>query len=163
MRFSIILTFIAALAMATPAGAYDTPKDLVSAIYAPYLSGGQQADLQQFYSTALKQHFADYSERLAATEATAGREPADGSSSVLDFNPFIDAQHALLLDLVIGEPAIVGERAVLTVSFHNFDQPSLLSIAVVKEADGWKVDDVSSMGEGEHWMLSWLLLYDPWS
>ena len=162
MRFSTILAFFAALAFPAAAYAYDTPRDLVSAIYAPYLSGGKQADLQQYYSAQLKQHFVAYAERLAATEATVSPEPVD-ARSVLDFNPFIDADSALLLDLVIGEPAILGERAVLTVSFHNFDQPSLLSIAVVREADGWKVDDVSSMGAGEHWMLSWLLLYDPWS
>ena len=35
-------------------------------------------------------------------------------------------------------------------------------VAMVREADGWKVDDVTSTGEGENWMLSWLLLYDPW-
>jgi len=32
---------------------------------------------------------------------------------------------------------------------------------MVREADGWRVDDVASMGDEEHWMLSWALTYDP--
>jgi hypothetical protein len=92
--------------------------------------------------------------------ASAGQAEA---AAGIGFNPFIDADNALLLDLVVGEPAIIGEQALLTVSFHNFDHPSLLAVSMVKEADGWKVDDVSSMGAGEHWMLSWLLQYDPWN
>ena len=35
--------------------------------------------------------------------------------------------------------------------------------ALVKEADGWKVDDIASLGEGENWLLSWLLQYDPFA
>jgi hypothetical protein len=49
------------------------------------------------------------------------------------------------------------------VSFGNFDDISLLSLALVKEADGWKVDDIASLGEGENWLLSWLLQYDPFA
>lgn len=158
MRAVPIVVFLVGLLFPLAANAYDSPKELVSAIYAPYQSGGKHADLQPFYSAQLRQHFVDYAERLAAMDA----EDADGNS-VLDFNPFIEGQNALLLDLVIGEPAVIGDRAVLTVSFHNFDHASLLSIATVREDGGWKVDDVSSMGEGEHWMLSWLLLYDPWT
>ena len=32
---------------------------------------------------------------------------------------------------------------------------------MVKEADGWKVDDVASLGGDQNWLLSWLLQYDP--
>ena len=49
----------------------------------------------------------------------------------------------------------------INVSYHNFDQPRLLSIAMVREGDGWKVDDVTSMGKEEHGLLSWALTYDP--
>jgi hypothetical protein len=51
----------------------------------------------------------------------------------------------------------------IAVSFHNFDQASLLSLSLTQESDGWKVDDVASLGQGEHWLLSWLLQYDPFS
>jgi hypothetical protein len=82
---------------------------------------------------------------------------------VLDFNPFIGAKQALLRDLSVGTPVGNNEQAIVTVSFGNFGAISLLSLALVKEADGWKVDDIASLGEGENWLLSWLLQYDPFA
>ena len=161
MRFSLILGLAAALLTPLAAAAYDDPKSLVAAIYQPYQAGQQHADLDQFYSTRLKQLFLAHAENAAAEVDTSASEPASEAPAI-DFNPFIDAQNALLLDVLIGEPVVVGEQALVTVGFHNFDQPTLLSLSLVREPDGWKVDDVTSMGGEENWMLSWLLLYDPW-
>ena len=161
MRVSIFAGLIAAVLIPAGAWAYDDPRALVSAIYAPYQSGQQHGDLGQFYSARLKQLFADHAEKAAAEADTTGSEPL-AVEPAFDFNPFIDAQHALLLDVAIGEPVTLGDKSLVTVGFHNFDQPTLLSLSLVREADGWKVDDVSSMGGAENWMLSWLLQYDPW-
>src|SRR6218665_1425907 len=158
MRFLVII--LSLLAFVAPAAAYDNPKALISAIYAPYQAGKIHASLEPFYSNRLKGLFIDHS--MLVTEDVASIEPGLDATPSMDFNPFIDAQHALLLDVLVGEPVILGDQALATVSFHNFDHPSLLTIAMVKEGDGWKVDDVSSTGSGENWMLSWLLLYDPW-
>lgn len=141
--------------------AYDEPKALVAAIYEPYQAGEQHADLSQFYSARLKQLFADHAEKISAEVDTTATEPLT-VEPVVTFNPFIDADHALLLDVAIGEPVLAGDKALVTVAFHNFDQPTLLSLSLIREPDGWKVDDVSSMGGEENWMLSWLLQYDPW-
>ena len=60
-------------------------------------------------------------------------------------------------------PARFGtsDRALATVTFHNFDHTSLLAITMKREHDGWKVDDIASMGSDQNWLLSWLLQYDP--
>jgi hypothetical protein len=162
MRFSILVAAAASLVTPFAAWAYDDPKALVTAIYEPYMHGGQHADVGQFYSTHLKQLFADHAEKQAAEIDTKAAVPLT-VQPVVDFNPFIDAQHALLLDIVVGEPVVVGDKALVTVGFHNFDQPTLLSLSLVREGDGWKVDDVTSMGGEQNWMLSWLLQFDPWS
>jgi hypothetical protein len=159
MRFSLIIGLAAALLTPTLAAAYDDPKGLVSAIYQPYQAGQQHADLNQFYSARLKQLFLGHADTAAAAADTS--EPLTVAPAI-DFNPFIDGQHALILDVAIGEPVVVGEQALVTVGFHNFDQPTLLSLSLVKEPDGWKVDDVTSMGGEDNWMLSWLLQFDPW-
>jgi hypothetical protein len=159
MRFSILFAFLAALAFPASAQAYDEPKALVAAVYAPYLSGQRHVDVSQFYSARLKQLFLDHAETAAAQADTS--EPLEATPA-FDFNPFIDAQNALILDVAIGEPLMVGDKALVTVGFHNFDQPTLLSLSLVRDADGWKVDDVTSMGGEENWMLSWLLRFDPW-
>jgi hypothetical protein len=161
MRFSILVGAVAALLTPIAASAFDDPKTLVDAIYQPYLNGRQQTNLDQFYSQRLRQLFAEQ----ASTPTTVDVETTGsigGGSSAVDFNPFIDADHGLLLDVAIGEPLVVGNKALVTVGFHNFDQPTLLSLSLINEPDGWKVDDVTSTGGDANWMLSWLLQYDPW-
>lgn len=161
MRFPLMLGLLAALFVPGAAQAFDDPRALVDAIYAPYKSGRSHGDLSGFYSTRLKQLFLEHSSKEAAEVDTAATEPL-AVDPAIDFNPFIDGQHALLLDVAVGEPVVVGDRALVTVGFHNFDQPTLLSLALVREGESWKVDDVTSTGGDENWMLSWLLQYDPW-
>lgn len=78
------------------------------------------------------------------------------------FNPFLPDDNALLFDLNIGEPVEMDNRAVVTVRYHNFDAPRLLSISLIKDGDDWKVDDVASLGE-QPWLLSWALMNDPYA
>lgn len=143
---------------------YDRPEALVTAIYETYQAGRPPADPGMFYSDRLLQLFADHAERAAeraeVESAVIVAETSDGLGD--GFNPFVDGQNALLLDVAIGTPLVIDDRALVTVGFHNFDQPTLLSLALVRQADGWKVDDVTSTGGEENWMLSWLLQYDPW-
>jgi hypothetical protein len=160
MRFALLIGALTALLVPATAIAYDSPKSLVDAIYQPYLGGRQQADLDQFYSERLRQLFAD---QAGAPVTTAVETTGSvGVGRPVDFNPFIDADHGLLLDVTVGEPLVVGDKALVTVGFHNFDQPTLLTLSLVNEAGSWKVDDVTSTGGEANWMLSWLLQYDPW-
>ena len=155
-----VLTILFLLLPAAAAQAFDDPKALLDAIYAPYQAGKKHETLDVFYSNRLKGLFIDHGARVT-DEVAAVEEGTDAVPSRV-FNPFLDSDNALLLDVKISEPVVLGDNALATVSFHNFDHPSLLSVAMVKESDGWKVDDVTSTGAGENWMLSWLLLYDPW-
>jgi hypothetical protein len=150
-----------------PALAYDDPKALVDAIYAPYQVAGQAGaqDPMQFYSERLKglvsAHAAEAVNTLLDSDTVDSVDDVGPVAPALSFNPFIDAQHSLLMDLSIGQPVVLGEKAIVTVAFHNFDQATLLSLSLVRDPDGWKVDDVASLGQGENWLLSWLLQYDP--
>ncbi|HEY9009453.1 MAG TPA: hypothetical protein VIN06_00400 [Devosia sp.] len=157
MRAFLTILF---LLLPAAAQAFDDPKSLLDAIYAPYQAGKKHETLDVFYSNRLKGLFIDHGARVT-DEVPAVGEGTDAVPSRA-FNPFLDSDNALLLDVKISEPMVLGDGALAMVSFHNFDHPSLLSIAMVKESDGWKVDDVTSTGAGENWMLSWLLLYDPW-
>jgi len=142
------------LGLCCPALAYDDPKSLVDAIYAPYTTLGAATDQDpaQYYS-----------ERLRGLVAANAAPQGEDAPPVLEFNPFIGAKQALLRDLAISAPVGNAEKAIVTVSFGNFDEVSLLALALVKEGDGWKVDDIASLGEGENWLLSWLLQYDPFA
>ena len=161
---ALLIGLVLAL-IAAPALAFDDPKALVTAIYAPYQTPGQAAeqDPAQYYSERLRGLVSGHAAKADAallTSSNVGTHTGD-VAPVLGFNPFINGQQSLLMDLSIGEPTVVSDKAMVTVSFHNFDQSTLLALSLVKAADGWKVDDVASLGQGEHWLYSWLLQYDP--
>ncbi|HVX73639.1 MAG TPA: hypothetical protein VHB19_12595 [Devosia sp.] len=161
---ALLIGLVLAL-IAAPALAFDDPKALVAAIYAPYQTPGQATaqDPAQYYSERLRGLVSGHAAKAAAdllTSSNVGTDTGD-VAPVLGFNPLINGQQSLLMDLSIGEPVVVNDKAMVTVSFHNFDQSTLLALSLVKGADGWKVDDVASLGQGEHWLYSWLLQYDP--
>ena len=161
MRMIVVM---AAALMLTPAAAnaaevFGNPGELVAAIYDDYNLGRTVADPSVYYSTRLKAVL----DQAIENDVFASDAAMSGSEFTLNavFNPFLPDVNALLFDVAIGEPAIIDDRAVVNVSYHNFDQPRLLSIAMIREDDGWKVDDVASMGNEDHWLLSWALTYDP--
>jgi hypothetical protein len=160
------LVAVVLVLLSAPAFAFDDPKALVAAIYQPYQSAGAPPqDPAQYYSERLKglvsAHAAKATKALLGSSIdNAGTGPV---APVLSFNPFIAGEHSLLMDLAIGEPVVIGDKAMVAVSFHNFDQATLLSLSLVKDAGGWAIDDVASLGQGEHWLYSWLLQYDPFS
>lgn len=151
----ILFAMIAAL-WTLPALAFDDPKALVDAIYAPYTALGvaREQDPAQYYSERLK--------GLVSANA-APSESGENAPPVLAFNPFIGGQQALLRDLNVGPATAREGKAMVTVSFTNFDSASLLAVSLVREESGWKVDDIASLGEGQNWLLSWLLQYDPFA
>lgn len=156
----LIIGFLLALGFVGGAPAYDDPKVLLEAIYAPYTVGQTPGDREQYYSERLRGLYAANLERQAVDSKT-GSEVDTNAPDLVGFDPFIEGDHALLLDLNIGAPVVQGERALATVTFHNFDHTSLLAITMKREQDGWKVDDIASMGSDQNWLLSWLLQYDP--
>jgi hypothetical protein len=156
-----ILVTMVSVGATHAAETYDDPKALVSAIYAAYQPGQPAGDAAQFYSkrlTALVDQHLD--EKIAESDALMQGEAVPATAP---FNPFMPDASALLFDLAIGEPTTLADHALINVSYHNFDQPRLLSIALVKEDGGWKVDDISAVGSEDHWMLSSILTYDPHS
>jgi hypothetical protein len=142
-----------------PATAFDQPKALLEAVYAGYQAGGNRTTPETYYSARLKGLYAANLERQAL-DAEKGIAVDPNAPPVLDFDPFIEGNHALIAEFQIGEPVVTGSRAVATVSFANFDHRATLAIAMVREGEGWKVDDIASLS-GENWLLSWLLQYDP--
>lgn len=159
MRMFLAIGLLAATMSAGFAEEFNDPSALANAIYDDYHIGRTVADPSVYYSTRLKAIF----DQAIENDVFASDAAMSGSEFTLDavFNPFLPDLNALLFDVKIGEPAVLDDRALVTVSYHNFDQPRLLTISMIKEGEGWKVDDVSSMGNEDHWLLSWALTYDP--
>jgi hypothetical protein len=132
----LVLSLALLLAASSSAFAFDTPRALLEALYSPYSKGDSfdwsSWDEAQFRSAELNKLF----------EADA-RE-AKGEIGRLDFDPYIDGQDYKLAVFTTGEPAIDGDLAKVEVTFKNFELAEDLMFTLVKEAGGWKVDDVVS-------------------
>lgn len=126
------------LAGAVPALAFDTPEELLKAVYAPYATPSDQFDWANYDETPLR------SKALNALFAKDAAETPDGDIGRLDFDPYFDGQDYELTNLRIGVPAISGSKADVEVTFENMGLGEDLMFHLVKEADGWKVDDVVS-------------------
>lgn len=159
MRMVVMAAALMLVPAANAAEVFSNPRELVAAIYDDYNLGRTVADPSVYYSTRLKAVF----DQAIENDVFASDAAMSGSEFTLNavFNPFLPDINALLFDVAIGEAAVIDDRAVINVSYHNFDQPRLLSISMIRENDGWKVDDVASMGNEDHWLLSWALTYDP--
>ena len=146
------------MAAGQAAEAFSDPKALVTAIFDDYGPGRTAGDPTAYYSPRLKAIFDQAVENKVFTDDNAMKGEQFTPAAV--FNPFLPDASALLFDLAIGEPTTLDDRSVVNVSYHNFDQPRLLSIAMVRENGNWLVDDVASLGKEDHWLLSWALTYD---
>jgi hypothetical protein len=133
------LLFAAALLLASafPAAAFDDPKALVEAFYAQYDYPSEETAAAMVENTP--------SFRSAGLNAlyAADEKEANGEVGRIDFDPFVDGQVATVSDLVVSDPVIDGDKATIALTVSNFDEPRSLLIFAVKEADGWKIDDVA--------------------
>ena len=154
MRAFLLTTGLLA-ALLLPAAAQAQPvfedaRGLIEYAYAPYESGDFPEEITELFSPTLKQLWEGMSERSEASEMP-----------IVDFDPFINAQDYELSDLVIADPAIEGDQAMVAVSFANFGEPQELHFTLVRRAEGWKIDDIESVGGEYPWRLSELLAADP--
>jgi hypothetical protein len=142
---SLAAGFVFALTAAFPAFAYDTPKTLIEAVYAPYLKDEiptEEDDIAQ-RSKALQGLFdADYA------------NTPDGEMGAIDFDPVVDGQDFKITELKIAEPALDGDKGTVDVTFKNFDADQHLQFVLLKEDDGWHYDDIVSLTPGSEYRLT---------
>ena len=132
-----LLLLLVAPAWAAPTvPVFDTPRALLEALYAPY-GQGDSFDWTVWDETQFRS--AHLNELIRKDAIEAGDQMGR-----LDFDPYINGQDYQVTDLVIGDARIDGDKATEEVTFRNFDRPQAMTFTLVKEADGWKIDDMVS-------------------
>ena len=130
MRLFIAIAVLVLLGQPAFAQSFTDPKALLEALYAGYMPPNEvppdESPLQ--------------SERLNGL-FEKDRQEVNGEVGRIDFGPYINGQDYDIKDLAIGEPYIAGGKAVVKVTFQNFDTPQELGFLLVDE-NGWKIDDV---------------------
>lgn len=133
----LTLAAVALLASFAPALAVDftSPKAVVEALYEPYFQPSDNFDYQLLDATPLQ------SAGLNALFERDREEAGDGIGRI-DFDPYVNGQDFQLTELAVGEPVYAGGRAVVGVTFKNFEQPQDMGYLLVKEGDAWKIDNM---------------------
>jgi hypothetical protein len=100
-----------------------------------------------------------YSDRLKGLLALDSKE-AGGEVGRLDFDPWIDAQDWEIKNVkVTSEPVeLAPSRRVVTATFKNIGRPENIHFYFERTKDGWKLDDMRSVGK-RSWTLSLILKY----
>lgn len=121
------------------------------------------AAVKAFYDPKVKEDRRPLSRRLAGLyKAAIARSRKDNEPvSGLDFGPEIDGQDiddGYRKTLKFAAPKGNAEKATVEVSFVRFkgEAPVVLTYTIVNE-NGWKVDDIAKLGQGDGWTLSALL------
>lgn len=140
----LTLAAVALLASLAPAFAVDftSPAAVVEALYEPYFQPYESFDYQLLDATPLQ------SAGLKALFEKDREEAGEGIGRI-DFDPYVNGQDFELTDLVVAEPVYVAGRAVVAVSFANFEQPRDMGFILVKEGETWKIDDMWA-ADAEH-------------
>jgi len=139
MRLLAVLGFL--LAATLPAAAFDDPKALVEAFYAPY----SEPDFEKFIELK-KDEDSFFSEGLLALyEQDRADSERLGGIARMDFDPWINGQDFQITELFIADGELTSDTtATVPVDFKNFDIENNSWVSVVKEADGWKIDDIEN-------------------
>lgn len=149
MAFGLTLALSSANVVAQE---FDTPKALLEDAYGKIEKGQRTRADEDYFSDSLRIML------IAADEAARAQGDAAGA---LNFSPFVDGQDPGRLSFSIGEPVIAGDSAIATVKIIGGSQRDIVFM-LVKQADGWQVDDVVARENGgDAWRLSEILAADP--
>ena len=144
MHKLLTVSLLLLLAGAAPALAYDTPADLMKALYSHYTDA--KFDWNTFDEATVR------SKALNALFDKDSKE-ANGEVGRIDFDPYVDGQDYEVKDLKIGEATVKGDTTTNEETNKNFDMEEDMVFTLVKEADGWKIDDVNSKGGADPYDL----------
>ena len=123
---------------ATPAG--PPPKDVIAALYAPYVAVHGLDAVGDKMPPGLRR--ADLSRKLTRVKDTQDLAFADCPIGPLpiNFDVVIDAQDWDVSDVVL-TPTEKGDKAMVVAKFKNFGTDQQVTWSLVREDGQWKVDD----------------------
>ncbi len=102
-----------------------------------------------------------YSARRRAQLARLQKACAGKDMCLPDFDHLIDGQDWRLSGLSVTETANDGRTARLDVSFRNFDTAVRFDFTMVKEAGGWKIDEIEGGGGESRYTLDEVFKPNP--
>ena len=147
--FSACLVSTALPMAAQAATRIDDPERFVRSVYAQYEKSHEAKGAPDDI----------YSQRLSDLFALDSKE-AGGEVGRIDFDPWIDAQDFEIRDVHVTSNPVdnAPSRRTVRATFKNIGRPEDIRFYFEKTKQGWKLDDMRSVGK-ENWTLSLILKY----
>lgn len=151
--FAGLLLFAATGGTAFAAG--KTPADLVAEVYRAAAGPGGTYDdgTSVVFDPVTRKRF--LSRKLRASIAAMLKRTPKGDAPDLDFDPVAAGNDPSVHDLKIKTESESATQAVVIADFqsHQDKERTVLRYLLVREPDGWKVDDILSVGK-DKWQMS---------
>ena len=144
----------AAAAKAAPI-AVEEPRDIVAAIYKQAAIDVKKAKATPFENRDTRETYFSKSFDLLVT--TAETKAAHDGDSALDFDPISASQDAELQKVTLKTDVLELGKAVVSASFTNHGQPTVVTYDFVKDGGAWKINDIKGTTEKEAWSVRKIL------
>jgi Protein of unknown function (DUF3828) len=158
---SLLVVAVAPLARAEPASP-DDPVTILNAIYARAAKG--KGDGGAAFVIENKQAKAKYlSKSLIALWAKADAHTPKGDVGPVDFDPVTNSQEPDVKSFKVDAEKLETDKALLAVTITGRNTPprkpsdQVVRYDFVREASGWKIDDISGASDGEAWSVRAML------
>jgi hypothetical protein len=95
------------------------------------------------FSTKGKRYITKYFDKRLANllwKEIAGTP--SGEVGNLDFDPLYNAQDTEITNFQVGKPKIESDKALVVVSFNNFNQKTRITFRMLNSAAGWKIENL---------------------
>ena len=136
--------------------ALEEPRDVVEAIYRLAAIELKKAKgVSPFYNRGMREKYFSKGFDLLITNAET--KAAHEGAEFIDFDPISASQDAELQKVTLKTDMLELSKAVVSASFSNHGQPTVVSYDFVKEEDGWKVNDIKGTTEKEAWSVRKIL------
>ncbi len=143
-----------AAAKAAPV-ALEEPRDIVAAIYKQAAIDVKKAKATPFENRDTREKYFSKSFDLLVT--TAETRAAHDGDAALDFDPISASQDAELQKVTLKTDVLELGKAVVSASFTNHGQPTVVTYDFVKEDGAWKINDLKGTTEKEAWSVRKIL------
>ena len=161
-RSLIALSLLAGLSPAlAQTAAPNDPASILTAIYARAAKG--KGDGGAAFVTENKAAKAKYlSKALVALWAKADAHTPKGDVGPIDFDPVTNSQEPDVKSFKVDAEKTEADKATLavTITGHRNDRKpadQIVRYDFVREADGWKIDDIKGSSDGEAWAIRKML------
>lgn len=154
-RRSVLTLLILAATRVRVLAGDETSGDFVAEIYRA--AGGPGGDYNDgtsvFFDPATRKRF--LSKRLRAALRAMEKRTPKGDAPDLDFDPVVAGNDPSVHDLKIKRASENAMQAVVIADFQSHDdkERTVLRYLLVREGEGWKVDDIIATGK-DNWQVS---------